>query len=64
MPGDTWTVVGGQGNNTIMRPCSSREEAEDWARKLIAAGFGPVKIDGVLFDPEQVARGKEAPAGS
>lgn len=47
---ETWTVTGGQGRRRITRPCQSREEAEDWARKVVAAGIGPVTINGTLFE--------------
>ena len=54
-----WTVAGGQGNGTITRPCKTRAEAEDWARKLIAAGIVPAKINGEPFAPTPAGEGKD-----
>ena len=54
-----WAVIGGQGRSTIGRWCQDRQEAEGWARQLIRAGITPVKINGVLFEPE--AEGSAAP---
>jgi hypothetical protein len=47
-----WKVVGGVGRQVVTRPCQSRPEAEQWACELIKAGIMPVKIDGVLFEPD------------
>lgn len=35
--------------HVITRPCRDGIEAEWWARELIARGFAPVILDGVLF---------------
>ena len=53
-------VVGGQGRSTLARSCLDRKQAEDWARQLVTAGITPVKIDGVLFEPERSQAGEDA----
>lgn len=39
-----WTVVGGDGRNTIARLCQDRTEAEQWAQQLAAAEISPISI--------------------
>ena len=59
-----WKVVGGLGRRSIARLCESQDQAERWARQLIHAGITPVKIDGVLFEPEMGSEDKDATAVS